>query len=243
MRLLYLLWKFAFFGESRWRFEEAPVNDSPGIIRFKMGYRRRAAAPILLIILGSVSVALWGIMPGGFLLILGLFAAWWYSLDRKEIELDTHARTITYFIREANFKSVLKYPYGRLRSLTLEYPSGELQAVLRIEPDDGMQMILGRGAPASLLNLAHRISEVTGIPIMQSVMRRPEGPAVPTPIQILAAEQCSSQGVCPICMTRLEGALHRCERCNSVHHQECWNYFGGCAIYACIRQGAFQPST
>jgi hypothetical protein len=240
MRLLIGLFEVVFSGENRWRFEEVPANGSPGIVRFKMGYHRRAGGSIVLIILGLLLVA-WGMIPGnslvpaGFFLIPGLFGAFWVLLDRKEMELDGHSRTITYFIREPNFRSVLRYPYGRLRSLTLGYPPGERHAALRVEADDEIRMMLGRGSPASLLNLARRISDLTGLPITQSVIRHLDSPAVATSVQIITAEECSSQGVCPVCMSRLQGVLLRCERCRTAHHHDCWKYFGGCAIYACVR--------
>ena len=40
-------------------------------------------------------------------------------------------------------------------------------------------------------------------------------------------------GLCPICSTGLREPLVRCGRCQSPHHQECWDYLGRCATYGC----------
>ena len=39
---------------------------------------------------------------------------------------------------------------------------------------------------------------------------------------------------CLVCgSTLLEGRLVRCPSCDTAHHEECWEYNGGCATYAC----------
>ncbi len=40
-------------------------------------------------------------------------------------------------------------------------------------------------------------------------------------------------GRCPVCAQSLAGELRRCTRCHTEHHEECWEYFGRCGIYAC----------
>lgn len=41
------------------------------------------------------------------------------------------------------------------------------------------------------------------------------------------------QPVCRVCGEGLVGARIDCARCGTPHHADCWNYAGGCAIYAC----------
>jgi hypothetical protein len=55
-------------------------------------------------------------------------------------------------------------------------------------------------------------------------------------VRIISAEDCALQGDCPVCGQRLSEPLVRCDRCSTPHHQECWKYFGGCSIYACLRR-------
>lgn len=39
---------------------------------------------------------------------------------------------------------------------------------------------------------------------------------------------------CPVCATSLgEGETRRCERCDALHHEDCWAYVGRCAIFGC----------
>src|SRR5438477_8659211 len=42
-------------------------------------------------------------------------------------------------------------------------------------------------------------------------------------------------GTCPICQTsiRSDEAGKTCPSCGQLHHAECWNEVGGCAIYGC----------
>jgi hypothetical protein len=56
-------------------------------------------------------------------------------------------------------------------------------------------------------------------------------------VQIVSAEDRALQGDCPVCGQRLSEPLARCDRCSTPHHQDCWKYFGGCSIYACLRRG------
>ncbi len=56
-------------------------------------------------------------------------------------------------------------------------------------------------------------------------------------IEVLTAEECASRGRCPVCAQPLEAATRRCGGCATPHHSDCWDYFGGCAIYGCARQG------
>jgi hypothetical protein len=54
---------------------------------------------------------------------------------------------------------------------------------------------------------------------------------------VLSAELAAATGRCPVCGHVLEEDLLRCRACTTLHHAECWTYFGGCAIYACSRGG------
>jgi hypothetical protein len=38
--------------------------------------------------------------------------------------------------------------------------------------------------------------------------------------------------VCPVCGHGVEGG-HPCPRCRTPHHEDCWTYMGGCAIFGC----------
>src|SRR5438067_10780575 len=38
---------------------------------------------------------------------------------------------------------------------------------------------------------------------------------------------------CRVCGTELAGELVSCERCQTPHHQDCWEYWGRCATYGC----------
>ena len=43
---------------------------------------------------------------------------------------------------------------------------------------------------------------------------------------------------CPVCATEINNEqppqeTHRCQRCETLHHKDCWDYTGGCAIFGC----------
>jgi hypothetical protein len=40
-------------------------------------------------------------------------------------------------------------------------------------------------------------------------------------------------GLCPVCASRLLGAVIFCDRCKTPQHEECWTYVGHCSTYAC----------
>ncbi len=54
---------------------------------------------------------------------------------------------------------------------------------------------------------------------------------------VLSAQSAAAEGRCPVCSHFLEDPERRCEACATRHHEDCWSYFGGCAIYACSRGG------
>ena len=43
----------------------------------------------------------------------------------------------------------------------------------------------------------------------------------------------SAPARCPVCAESLAGHIRRCTQCGAVHHDECWQYNGRCAVYAC----------
>ena len=55
-------------------------------------------------------------------------------------------------------------------------------------------------------------------------------------VAIVAAHQ-KEVACCPVCRTTVEQEPHLCPRCHTVHHEECWAYAGGCAIFGCENKG------
>ncbi len=43
----------------------------------------------------------------------------------------------------------------------------------------------------------------------------------------------ADEGVCGVCGGVLSAPLVACPACDTPHHQDCWSYNGGCAVYAC----------
>jgi hypothetical protein len=52
-------------------------------------------------------------------------------------------------------------------------------------------------------------------------------------MQILASAEGSPRGACPVCANPLDDEARPCPNCATPHHADCWEYFGGCAIYGC----------
>lgn len=38
---------------------------------------------------------------------------------------------------------------------------------------------------------------------------------------------------CPVCKEPLEERVRSCERCDTPHHEDCWDYSEGCSVFAC----------
>ena len=49
----------------------------------------------------------------------------------------------------------------------------------------------------------------------------------------LVAGNADSEATCPVCSTCLGETNTYCVACGTPHHADCWEYNGGCAIYAC----------
>jgi len=43
----------------------------------------------------------------------------------------------------------------------------------------------------------------------------------------------TSETQCQVCGESLAGDIVYCANCDTPHHRECWQYFGGCSTYAC----------
>ncbi len=52
-------------------------------------------------------------------------------------------------------------------------------------------------------------------------------------MKLMTAVEAAAAGQCPVCGAAMDGFLRRCGRCRTLHHEDCWHYFGGCAMYAC----------
>ncbi|MBI4860324.1 MAG: hypothetical protein HY815_08690 [Candidatus Riflebacteria bacterium] len=58
------------------------------------------------------------------------------------------------------------------------------------------------------------------------------GQQLPTPsISILPARSSGSR--CPVCAQPVHGRVRICSCCSVPTHPECWDYLGGCGIFAC----------
>lgn len=52
-------------------------------------------------------------------------------------------------------------------------------------------------------------------------------------LTVLASATGATDAECPVCGEALETESRQCAECHAPHHPDCWDYFGGCAIYAC----------
>jgi hypothetical protein len=53
-------------------------------------------------------------------------------------------------------------------------------------------------------------------------------------IEILGeATRTAEEVTCQICGETIEHELVHCRRCNTPHHEDCWEYFGGCSTFGC----------
>lgn len=53
------------------------------------------------------------------------------------------------------------------------------------------------------------------------------------PSMVVAEDVEIGGGACPVCGTAVVESPGQCKRCGTPHHAECWDYLGGCAVYAC----------
>jgi hypothetical protein len=52
---------------------------------------------------------------------------------------------------------------------------------------------------------------------------------------VVLAEVITGSGACPVCGHPVDKPKP-CPRCGTPHHEDCWTYMGGCAIFGCDRQ-------
>jgi hypothetical protein len=61
----------------------------------------------------------------------------------------------------------------------------------------------------------------------------PELPSNSHKPMLVLIEGAKNKANCPVCGCHCEDEAHICDRCHTPHHQECWDYSGGCAIFGC----------
>ena len=45
-----------------------------------------------------------------------------------------------------------------------------------------------------------------------------------------------SFAICPVCSVEdVSSSLLKCSRCEALYHEDCWQYYGQCAIYGCVK--------
>lgn len=52
-------------------------------------------------------------------------------------------------------------------------------------------------------------------------------------VQWLDAPPAEARGTCPICGSPLKAGRVSCLKCKTSHHRECWEWNGGCSMFAC----------
>ena len=52
---------------------------------------------------------------------------------------------------------------------------------------------------------------------------------------VLAAVEVKRGSECPVCGNKIDKGVN-CPGCGTPHHEDCWEYFGGCSIYGCKSQ-------
>jgi hypothetical protein len=57
------------------------------------------------------------------------------------------------------------------------------------------------------------------------------------------SEREQAQSQCQVCGEPLNGDLVYCAACQTPHHRECWEYFGGCSTYACGQKRCVERSS
>lgn len=61
---------------------------------------------------------------------------------------------------------------------------------------------------------------------------RPRPEALPPTLSVSPRAQ-EGPGLCPFCRDTLESDLRACPRCDTQHHSECFDLYGGCTILGC----------
>lgn len=59
-------------------------------------------------------------------------------------------------------------------------------------------------------------------------------PARPEPAVTVQPVRVEAGARCPVCNSGVDGRLLACGRCAVPHHEDCFAYNGGCAIFGCV---------
>jgi hypothetical protein len=65
-----------------------------------------------------------------------------------------------------------------------------------------------------------------------SLLRKARGPSTAAGVVVEPVKGTGGSD-CPICGHPVADTPHACHTCRTAHHQECWSYFGGCAVFGC----------
>jgi len=86
------------------------------------------------------------------------------------------------------------------------------------------------------VKVAQNLSEVEAVMLLVRTAEEFLGyliPPAPTPGVALGEVLVAPAGTCPVCGTKMDDLVVRCDSCRTPHHEECWRYVGRCSTYAC----------
>jgi len=205
---------------------EFRIDDCPVVLSYHPGYQKEP--PSTRIHFGRPSVGLLHLFPEGILASLSKKMFGEQDIEFGDVRFDD--AFVVQGSPEAWIREVLDAEARRrillLPSLGQSLPEG---ADVRVTAGPaGVTIICGR-------NLADDSACLDTFIDHALTLYARLGAARPDGVEVLSVEAHVARGDCPVCANPLGAEARGCPRCATPHHSDCWDYFGGCAVYGCGR--------
>lgn len=208
---------------------EFRFEDCPATLSYHAGDRHES--PNTHLHFGRPIPGILRLFPVGFLASLSKKIFWGKNIEFDDADFDR--AFVVQGVPEAWIREVLpSEARGRIQSLTTLGQSLPEKADVRVDAGPaGVTIRCGR-------NLADNGDDLNAFLDHAFTLYARIGHVFPEGVEFLSAEAHVAKGDCPVCANPLGHEAHRCPRCATPHHSDCWTYYGGCAIYGCGRGAA-----
>ena len=143
--------------------------------------------------------------------------------------VDDAASTQGYFEVQSN-------DFSKANRLLSDTVQEQINKLYRVEPAKDLFLAIGGGYlllrkhdPYQDRNQIHQVAQMVVLLREQMLLALESG------IEVIGASAESSldEAMCEICGESIDSDAVVCRRCKTPHHRDCWEYYGGCSIYAC----------
>ena len=162
-----------------------------------------------------------------------IFSGFRRLLGMEDIEIGSPQFDAAYFISGNSHQQVRELLSAEVQSIifrlaTLSYANFFATREIKVKWQGGVMTVIKPSRLSTFESLEQFVS-LCGLLFSAAIQTRNTGIQFVSEVQ----EPDTAEAQCQVCGAELTGDLVYCASCDTPHHRDCWQYFGGCSTYAC----------